>query len=460
MTDLLELDAVEALTRFRTRELSPVELMEAVLARGDAVESTVNALPFRYAEQALARAREAETRYAAGRPAGPLDGLAIAVKEEAPIEGLPNTFGSLTSADNIATETAPFVQRIIDAGGIVHAQSATPEFSCAPVTHSRLWGVTRNPWDPSAAAGGSSGGSAAALAAGSTTLATGSDIGGSIRVPSAFCGVAGFKPPPGRVPEVAPFNRDYYCHEGPMARSVADLRLLQNVISGPHFSDVASLRPKLEIPPLDGDVRGWPIAVCVRLGDYDVHPEIAANTLAVGDALRAAGADVIEVELDWTTEQIGHAAMCHLSAIFGASVGILLEEHRDELTDYALDFALRAAALPPTALLEGMTIEGALYPQLGRLLDEHRILVCPTVAVPPWEAGVTIGVEQLVTEMMTLPFSMFSTCPVVALPSGRTAAGLPTGVQVVAPTFDDVAAFQAAAAIERERPWPKLAPQP
>jgi aspartyl-tRNA(Asn)/glutamyl-tRNA(Gln) amidotransferase subunit A len=459
MTALHELGAVEALALFRTRELSPVELMAAVIARADALEPDVNALPFRYDEESLALARAAEARYAAGGdPARPLDGLPVAVKEETAVAGRPNTFGSLTAADNVATETAPYLQRVIDAGGILHAQTATPEFSCAPNTTSRLWGPTRNPWDLAASVGGSSGGSAAALAAGMAPLATGSDIGGSIRVPSACCGTVGFKPPPGRVPEVPPFNRDYYCHEGPMARSVADVRLLQNVIAGPHFTDVASLRPKLEIPAELGDVRGWKVALSVTLGDFDVHPEVAANTRAVGDALRAAGADVVEVELSWTHRRIAQAALAHLGSIFGMSVGVLLEQQGDLLSDYAADFGRRAFALEPGALLEGMTIEGELYPELGRILDDHRALICPTLAVLPWAADASLHLESAAAQVMTLPFNMFSACPVMAVPSGRAADGLPTGVQVVGPTFDDVSVFHVAAAIERERPWTRLAP--
>lgn len=459
--DLHALGAQEALALFRARALSPVELMEAVLARAAAVEPTVNALPFTHAEHALAQARAAEARYARGGDGTrPLDGLPVAVKEEAPIEGLPNTYGSLVHRDAVATETAPFVQRILDAGGIVHAQTATPEYSCSATTHTRLWGVTRNPWDPGRAVGGSSGGSAAALASGTAPLATGSDIGGSIRIPSAYCGTVGFKPPPGRVPEMAPFNRDYYCHEGPMARSVADVTLLQNVISGPHHADVASLRPKLWIPQEPPSVAGWKVAVCVTLGDYDVDPAWAANTLAVADALRAAGADVREVELPWSAEQIGHAALCHLGTTMGAATGALLAEHRDELNDYTIALAEAGLALPREALLEGMAIEGALYPPLGLLLEEHRALICPTMAVAPWPAGESIPLDRMTREAMTLPFNMFSNCPVMAVPSGRDGDGLPTGVQVVAPTFDDAAAFAVAAAIERERPWPLLAPAP
>jgi aspartyl-tRNA(Asn)/glutamyl-tRNA(Gln) amidotransferase subunit A len=459
MTALHELSATEALARFRSRELSPVELLKAALARADALEPTVNALPCRYDEQALEQARAAEQRYAAGGdPSRPLDGLPVAVKEEAPIAGLSWTEGSLLHEDRVADATAAFAQRILDAGGIVHARTATPEFCCAPVTHSRLWGVTRNPWDANAAVGGSSGGSGAALAAGYAPLATGSDIGGSIRIPAAFCGVLGFKPPHGRVPEFAPVNRDYYCHEGPMARTVADVRLLENVIAGPHPDDVVSLRPKLEIPESLGDVRGWRIALCERLGDFDVDPEIAANLRAVADALRAAGAIVEEVELPWTTSEIVEAGLAHLGSIFGAGVASIPQEARELMTDYALDFAAVSQTLPPGAQLAGMELEGRLYPPLGRMLEEYRVLLAPTFRRLPYEAGVTIPFRDFSADAMTLPFNMFSSCPVMSVPSGQSASGLPTAVQVIGPTYDDVAVFNVSAAIERERPWPLVAP--
>ncbi len=174
MSDLHYLPATEALRLFRSRELSPVELVTAVIARADAVEPAINAFAETRYEEALEAARAAQERYAAAGPAPrPLDGLPVAVKEEAPIAGQRNTLGSLPLRDAVAEHTAAFAQRIIDAGGIVHARTTTPEFSCAPFTWTRLWGVTRNPWHAGYSPGGSSGGSAAALAAGSATLATG-----------------------------------------------------------------------------------------------------------------------------------------------------------------------------------------------------------------------------------------------------------------------------------------------
>src|SRR2546423_439126 len=267
MDDLSYLSATEARRMFRARTLSPVELMQAVIAQAEKVEPSINAFAETHYETALVQARAAEAAYA-GRGASPaaLDAIPVAVKEEAAIEGQKNTFGCLALKDDVADHTAVFVQRILDAGGIVHARTTTPEFSCAPVTWTKLWGVTRNPWNLEFAPGGSSGGSGASLAAGSTTLATGSDIGGSIRIPASFCGVVGFKPPYGRVPEVEIFNLDHYCHEGPLARTVDDAALLENVIAGPHASDVASLRPKLEIPDDQPGIKGLRLALSHGLG--------------------------------------------------------------------------------------------------------------------------------------------------------------------------------------------------
>ncbi len=389
MSDLWYMSAAEALRLFRTRQLSPVELAEAVIARAETVEPTINAFAETHYEQALAEARAAESRYAGnGRAPGPLDGLLVAVKEEAPIAGQRNTLGSLPLRDVVADSTAVFVQRIIDAGGIVHARTTTPEFSCAPVTWTKLWGVTRNPWHTSYSPGGSSGGSGAALAAGSTTLATGSDIGGSIRIPASFCGVVGFKPPYGRVPEVEIFNLDHYCHEGPMARTVADCALLENVIAGPDPGDVASLRPKLEIPERLEPVSGMRIALCPDLGCYEVDADVAANTRAAADRLRDAGATVTEVSLPWELDMIAQAARIHFGMIFGASIRELYEQHGAELTSYARHFAAEAAEVAKDDFLTGLELESRIYAPLGALLAEFDALICPTFAIPALPADV------------------------------------------------------------------------
>ncbi len=464
MDKLHYLTATEALRLFCTRELSPVELMEAVIARAEAVEPTINAFGVRLFDQALEGAGHAADRYArpGGRPR-PLEGIPIAIKEETPVAGVPTTQGSLAYRDSIPDETAVVVQRALDAGALIHARSNAPEFSCAPFTHSRLWGVTRNPWNPAFDPGGSSGGSAAALAAGSSTLANGSDIGGSIRMPASCCGVVGFKPSYGRVPELPPFNLDHWCHEGPMARTVGDCALLFSVMTGPDPSDVASLRPKLHVPSRFGGIEGWRIAVCADLGDYDVDEDVVANTIEAANALGEAGAIVEEVQLGWNRREIVDAARIHFGVIFGPYVAEEVAEHRDLLTPYAIRFAEDAQRITKDDYLRGLKIEARVYAELGGLLERYRLLLCPTVAIPALEAGrdyldsapVVRGqpLEDLYDVLMTIPFNICSRCPAISVPSGFAASGVPTGVQFVGRSYDDVGVLRAAAAYERVRPW-------
>jgi len=463
VSDLHYLPAKEALRLFRSRDLSPVELMTAVIARAEAVEPAINAFAETRFDEAMDAARAAQERYAGtGDPPGPLEGLPVAVKEEAPIAGQKNTLGSVPLREVVADHTAAFVQRIIDAGGIVHARSATPEFCCAPFTWTKLWGVSRNPWNTAYSPGGSSGGSAASLAAGSATLATGSDIGGSIRIPSSFCGVTGFKPPYGRVPEMEIFNLDHYCHEGPLARSVADCALLENVIAGPHPSDVVSLRPKLEIPDRLEPVTGMRIALSVDLGCYAVDDDVAANTRAAADRLRDAGATVQEVLLPWQLEIINRAARIHFGMIFGPSVRDIYDKHADDLTTYARRFITESDEITKADWVAGLSLEAGIYAPLGELLEEYDALVCPTFAVPAlpaeYDTDQPVRVngqprEDWLDALMTLPFNIASRCPVLSIPSGRSRDGVPTGLSVVGKTYDDITVFRIAAAHEERFPW-------
>jgi|SRR5579862_373271 len=459
--DLAYMGATDAVELFREQKLSPVELAQAVIGRAEAVEPTINAFAETFYEGAIELARAAERRYANGT-ARPLEGVLVAVKEEAPIAGQHNTFGSVPLRDVIADATAVFVQRIIDAGGIVHARTTTPEFSSAPFTWSHLWGVSRNPWNPAFTPGGSSGGSAASLAAGSTTLATGSDIGGSIRIPASFCGVVGFKPPYGRVPEVEIFNLDHYCHEGPLARTVTDCRLLENVIAGPHPSDVVSLRPKLEVPDDLRPVEGMRIAFSVDLGCYPVDNDVASNARAAAHRLGDAGAIVEDVTLPWDLERLNRAARIHFGMIFGPSITEVYDAHRDELTPYARDLYEESLEVSKDDYVRGLALEGALYRPLGAILEEYDALLCPTFAIPAFRAewGMTDPLavngrplDDWFAVMMTIPFNIASRCPVMSVPSGRSRDGVPTGLSIVAPTYDDVTAFRVAAALEQSEPW-------
>jgi aspartyl-tRNA(Asn)/glutamyl-tRNA(Gln) amidotransferase subunit A len=469
MSEPWELSAVDALADMRSKELSPVELLASVTARADVVEPTVNAFTERRTDDAARAAAASAERYARGQDIRPLEGLPVALKEEMPVEGWRMRYGSL-AVDEIADHTAPVPERIFAAGAVVHARTTTPEFSCTGYTHSRLWGVTRNPWNPAVAVGGSSGGSGASLASGTSTLASGSDIGGSLRIPASINGVVAFKAPHGRVPSYAPFNLDRYCHDGAMARTVADCALFENALAGPHPGDVTSLRPKLVLPDGFEGIEGLRIALSVDLGSWDVDDEVAVNTRAAGAALQGAGAVVDEVAIPWTLEKVMAVARAHFAAIFGAFIAETAEQAPDLVNDYVLAWAeeAKAALGEPGGFLAGLTGEGELWAPLGSLFETYDALLCPTWAV----SGIPAGDSFLGTVFegggpndrqflcyMTSPFNMFSPCPVLAVPSGVAASnGVPTGVQIVARTFEDLTAFRIGAALERVRPWTGLAP--
>jgi amidase len=466
VSDLHYLSATEALRRFRARELSPVELLEAVIARAEAVEPTVNAFCHTFYDAALAQAREAEQRYMGRGPQPrPLEGIPTAIKEEEEVAGQPWTQGSLIYQHLVAEHSSCFAQRILDSGAVVHARSTAPEFSCAGFTHSRIHGVTRNPWNPEFAVGGSSGGSGAALASGTATLASGSDIGGSIRIPASFNGVVGFKPPYGRVPQAPPYNLDVYCHCGPMARTVADCALFENVLAGPHPADHVSLAPKLEIPQqLDG-VDGLRVGVSVDLGGWPVDAEVAGNTLAVAEALRQAGARVDEIDLAVPQELVLRAAATHFYLIFAASVSQAAEQHGDQMTAYALDFARWSAEVSAGAgTLDEMEAEAEVWRLVGPVFERYDAIVCPTVGTRGLVAGddyvghgLEVGGRRLgfYYESILAPvFNVLSRCPVLSVPSGFAGNGVPTGVQIASRPYDDVTSFRLGAALERVAPWP------
>ncbi|MDK3019682.1 amidase [Pseudodonghicola flavimaris] len=456
--DLIYMSATEALRRFADRSLSPLELLDAQIARAEAVKDPVNALTDCYFDEARSAARAAADRWARGAPLGALDGLTVAAKDESYIAGKRTSFGSLITRDFVPEETSVNNERIMAQGGIIHARTATPEFSCAGVTWSRLWGVTRNPWNPEMTPGGSSGGSGAALAAGMTTLATGSDIGGSIRIPASCCGLVGYKPPYGRNPDDPPFNLDFFCHTGPMARSVADTILLQNVMCGPSPRDIATLYPKLELPTAYPDLKGWRIALSMDLGSYVVTEEVRANTRAAARIFRDLGAEVEEIDIGWGPE-VQQACWDYLSHLFGGSMAQLLSEHACDMTPYCRDFAAKAQQSQVTDYLSALETANAAYRKLGPLLEQFNALICPTTGIPAVAAdydmtGLEIDGTPVRPELgwaLTTPFNMLSRCPVLQLPSGVAANGVPTGLQIVGPSYRDAVVFQAAMAFETAR---------
>lgn len=451
MTTMHHLTATEATSLFASRELSPVELLESIFERIDSTEPTVNAFTEQMRAEALIAAQESERRFATATQR-PLEGIPISLKDEQPIAGRLQQDGSLLGKGHIAEVTHPIVDRIWAAGAVAHARTTMPEYSSAPVTHSALWGITRNPFNLQLSPGGSSGGSGAALAAGTTVLATGSDIGGSIRIPASFCGVVGYKPPFARVPGLAPFNSDTYCADGPMGRSVADVAQLQNVIAGSWIGDPASLPAPAPLTAVPGSLIGTRIALCLTLGDYDPDPVVIANTLAFADALRGAGATVEEVELPWATGETIELVWAHFGSIMGPAILSALEgdpEREALLMQYTR--SLIAGATGAANYVEGLVREAEYYRPLARTLERYDALVCPTMANTGFAADEDGGdANRVLSQMMTLPFNVVGRVPVLAVPSGLAPNGVPTGVQIVGRSYDDQTVFRIGAAVERE----------
>ncbi len=456
---LIYLTADQAAKQFAAGTISPVDLMQAIIDRSELVDPHINAFTESYFDNALAEAKNAETRYRLGK-ARPLEGIPLAVKDEFKLRGTRRTSSSLIYKDRIDEQTDVIIQRLLDAGAIAHAKTTTPEFCLLGSCHSRLWGVTHNPWNLDITPGGSSGGSGSALAAGMATIATGTDIGGSIRIPAALCGVVGYKPPYGRNPEIPIFNLDFYSHSGPMARSVADIAMMQNVISGPHNRDIASLREKVTLDYSNVDnLKGWKIAYSIDLGFLTIDENVKKNTEQALDVFRHLGADVEEVEPGWG-DSIIDAAHHYWAHGWAATLVDLLETNRSDLTDYAVWFLENASKSTPADYLNSIETTVKMYNRFGPMMDEYDIFICPTLAtsgVPAeftWpESNVEINGQSVSMDeehwTLTYPFNMLSRCPVMSIPSGLSDNGVPTAIQIVSRSFDDQRVITAAKAYEQ-----------
>lgn len=454
--DLCYLSATRALALFRQRELSPVELLKAQIARAEQVEPDINAFTETLFDAAMDAAVLAEQRYMSHAPdPRPLEGLTVSIKDVLDQQGQSNTHGSLVFRDHRATHDHPVVARIKQAGGIIHARTTTSEFAFGWITASRLWGVTRNPWNIALTPGGSSGGAAASLAAGTSTLAIGADSAGSIRVPAALCGVVGYKPPHGRVPDPVE-GHDSYSVIGPMARSVADCAILQNAISGAHRSDIVSLREKVVIPQSHPGVQGLRLAVSYDMGNVlpDAPIDAAIRRLVV--KLKDHGAVVIEPHIDWPPD-INAAARTHAACLVAPFFDQMMQDHSDDLCNYTKWTADFVKSRKLADLTGSIDTAKSLYRALSPILETCDAVICPTVLTNnvraeqmPWITSTINGVS-LNTDydwVTTAHFNMLGEVPALAVPIGLDEDGLPVGVQVVARSYDDVRAFGVAAAVE------------
>ncbi|WP_299649458.1 amidase [uncultured Tateyamaria sp.] len=458
--DLCFMGAVEALTRFKRRDLSPVEMTQAILARAEATQSSINAYAFLDGARAMDAAREAEARYMEqGAAPRTLEGICVALKDAGSLEGWPTTYGSLTTDPAPRTSTTAENDTMVQAGATLLGSTRTPEFSGALTTHSRAGGVTRNPWNTALTPGGSSGGAAASLAAGAATLAMGSDIGGSIRAPASCCGVVGYKPPKGRNPVTPPFNLDYFCHTGPLARSVADIILMQNAMCGPHPADVTTLRPKLHVTSEIKSLKGLRVAYSMNLGFFEIDPEVAQNTLRALEVFRACGATVEEVSLPWDWS-VMDAAKTHLGHIFSSWMAAESRGKADLMCPYTQTWIDIGTASTATDFYGALGVAGRIGQSFAAVMSDYDLFVCPTTAVPAVPAEFDHSrdvleingrvVDPVLGWALTVPFNMLSSHPVLSMPSGVAGNNCPTGIQLVARPYHDQQVFDAALAYEAE----------
>lgn len=460
--DICYLSLDEATRRFRERSLSPVDLMRAVIERCESVNPKVNAITNRFYEKALEQAGEAEKRYAQGK-AKPLDGVPLAAKELHPIEGMRTSWGSKIFENTLADYTLPAIQRLTDAGAIVHIRTTTPEFAHAGHCRSPLYGVTRNPWNTEYSSCGSSGGSAVAVATGMATIATGDDGGGSIRMPASANGLVGYKPPYGRNPAcLLDTHFEQILHVGVITRTVRDTALALNVTNGQHPMDIMSLPGKIEIPEKLAGVKGLRVAYSPNLGYFEIDPEVAANTANAVKQLESIGCTVDQVDLNWDDEAYD-AWVTHWEGLFATVAEQHMTRWQYKMDPFVRGLIQRGLGHSAVRVKRTEIVRTRMWKALSSILSEYDVLVCPTLAVPAILAEhrnddpdyMINGkpVDAYLQWALTYPFNILSQCPVMSVPSGVASTGIPTGMQIVGRPYDDLSVFRVATAFEAARPW-------
>ncbi len=452
--------AAEMAAAIRTRRVSPVEIVDDILARIERLNPELNAFCTVTADQARADARAAEAALIRGDAVGPLHGVPVSVKDLIETAGVRTTLGSRVFSDYVPAGDAPVVTRLRRAGAVILGKTNTCEFGHKAVTDNRIFGPSRNPWRPSHTPGGSSGGAAAAVAAGLGPLAVGTDGGGSIRIPASCCGIVGFKPTLGRVAQAPLFGGlEIMLHTGPMARSVRDAALLLDAISGPDPRDPSSL-------PADGTeyaaacggaVRGLRVGWTPDWGYAAVDPEIRRITGAAAARFEELGCRVDEAAPGFGDPADAFETLS--SASTAARWGYLLPAQRDQLDPSTLPWIERGLTWSAVEFVRAAACRRTLNDVWQRYFARFDLLLTPTLAAPPLPVGIDgygeIGgkpVGRLGWIAFTFPLNMVG-YPAASVPCGRTEAGLPVGLQIVGPRFADALVLRAAAAWEAAAPW-------
>jgi len=458
---LTGLTIAEATRAFRARQLSPVELTRACLERIEALDPQLNAFVTVLPDRALAEAREAEARLAAGRPRGPLDGIPFALKDLYETAGIRTTAGSKILADYVPQRDAACVRRLGEAGVVLLGKLNMHEWAYGGTTAVSHFGPCHNPWDLERIPGGSSGGSAAALAASLCLGSLGSDTGGSIRMPASLCGIVGLKPTYGRVSKqgVIPLS-DSLDHAGPLARTVEDVALILQAIAGPDPDDPTTVdRPVPDyVASLKGDVR----RLRVGMPNRDALSGVSEDVLqGIDEALRTLaglGASVVEVAAPWLLEAV--VIWPNIAGPEAAHYHRQNLEHRpQDIAEQVRNRLLAGRNLAAVEYLRGLDVQRRIKGEVAALFADIDLLVTPTTpftATRIEDELAAVGREGRI-HRFTAPFNITGQ-PAISVPCGFDPQGLPIGLQVIGRPWEEETVLRLAHAYEQATDWHRRRP--
>lgn len=432
--------------------------MAAHLAQINRFNPTLNAIVAKLPDEAcLTLADEADRRLAGGEPVGPLHGLPIAFKDLQAAVGFPCTQGSPIYRDLHPTDDTVLVERLRRAGAIPIGKTNVPEFGMGSHTYNRVYGTTVNPYDVTRSAGGSSGGAAAALASGMLPMADGSDLGGSLRNPANFNNIVALRPSVGLVPTAPnPLPLLGFGVNGPLARSVSDVKFLLNVMAGPDPRDPGAypFDPAIVRRPLQRDFAGTRIAWCPDLGELPLDPRVRAVLDARRDVFARLGCRVEEAHPDLRdADRIFLTIRAFRTA---ATLGPLLRDHRGQIKREAIGEIEDGLSLTAADVAQAMVLHGELLERMRRFEERYEFLLCAVNQVPPFDAGESwpraidgVPMDHYIAWMKSAYWISTTFRPAMSVPAGFTDEGLPVGLQIVGRFRDDVGVLQLGFAFEQ-----------
>jgi aspartyl-tRNA(Asn)/glutamyl-tRNA(Gln) amidotransferase subunit A len=456
---LADLTAVELVSRYQEGSLSPVEVLEDVLARVDSLEPKLSALYALDPTSARAAARDSEYRWRTGEPAGPLDGVPVTIKENIATRGTPVPQGSAATELVPATEDAPAAARLRASGAVIFSKTTMPEFGMLSSGVSTFHHLSRNPWDLTRTPGGSSAGAGAAAAAGYGPIHLGTDIGGSIRLPAGWCGVVGLKPTHGRVSVGLPYPGRAI---GPLTRTAADAALALSVMAGPDHRDYTSLPRSADHYSETFDPQGLRIGLLLDAGvGLAVDPEVTAAVSATAALLEKAGAIVEPVAPFFTREMLdGLDRFWRVRTAYDMSK--MTDERRALVLPDIRDWVSTVPGLTAFDVMHGHAQMHALAVAVAAAFTGHDFILSPVAPITAFAAELAYPTDDPQKPLdhtgFTLPYNM-STHPAATVNCGFSTEDLPIGLQIAAPRFNDLAALRLAAYVDAQsthRPWPTV----